>query len=338
MRYYVGIDLHSNNSYTAVMDEDDKVVFRKRLKNDLREILAALEVYRSGIAGVVVESTYNWHWLVDGLHAAGYVVHLANTTANKPYSGLKYSNDDSDAVWLARLLRLNVLATGYICPKKQRAVRDLLRKRGHLVRQRTGQILSVNTIAQRTGPYKLTGNAIKFSEPEEISGRFADDCIRMSVYASLTMVHCASTQISRIEQKVKSKMRLDARFIGLKEVPGIGDILGLTIALETGELSRFAKVGNYVSYCRCVGSARYSNGKLKGRGNAKNGNKYLSWAYVEAANFAIRYSPAAKRYYERKKAKTGSVVATKALAHKLARACYFVMRDGVPFDEQRCFG
>jgi transposase len=105
----------------------------------------------------------------------------------------------------------------------------------------------------------------------------------------------------------------------------------------TGEIARFARVGNYASYCRCVGSERISNGKRKGRGNKKNGNKYLAWAYIEAANFAVRYNPKIKGYYQRKCARTNRIVAIKTVAHKLARACYYILRDQVPFDVNRAF-
>ena len=102
--------------------------------------------------------------------------------------------------------------------------------------------------------------------------------------------------------------------------------------LETGEISRFPSVGNFASYCRCVDSRKISNSKKKGKGNTKNGNKYLAWAFVEAANFAIRYNSRIKSFYQRKKAKTNGVVAIKAVAHKLCRACYYIMRDQVPFN------
>ena len=118
----------------------------------------------------------------------------------------------------------------------------------------------------------------------------------------------------------------------------MGNIWALTIMLETGDIARIEKVGNFTSYCRCVDSTRWSNGKKKGKGNSKNGNKYLSWAFVEAANFAVRYHERAKRYYQRKLAATKRVVAIKALAHKLARASYTVMRDQVPFDPDKMYG
>jgi len=102
-------------------------------------------------------------------------------------------------------------------------------------------------------------------------------------------------------------------------------------------VGRFAEVGNFASYARCVDSQRLSNGKKKGAGNVKNGNKYLAWAFIEAANYARRYCPEAKRFFERKKAHTNGIVATKALAHKLARACYHMLKDEKPFDVKRCF-
>ena len=121
-------------------------------------------------------------------------------------------------------------------------------------------------------------------------------------------------------------------------VSGIGEILAQTIVLETGDITRFATVGNYASYCRCVRSTKLSNGKRKGRGNVKNGNPYLEWAYMEAAQFAMRFSPTVQRFYQRKAAKSHLMVARKSVAHKLARACFYVMRDQVPFEVAKAFG
>jgi transposase len=132
MRHYCGIDLHGNNNVISVIDEEDRSVFGKRISNELKSVLSALEPYRNSIEGIVVESTYNWYWLVDGLMDNGYKVHLANPAAIKQYEGLKFTDDKSDARWLAHLLRLGILPTGYIYPKADRPVRDLLRKRGQV--------------------------------------------------------------------------------------------------------------------------------------------------------------------------------------------------------------
>src|SRR6516225_1104045 len=158
---YCGIDLHSNNSVVIVSDEADRVVFSKRLPNDLGQIRGALEPHREELAGVVIESTYNWYWLVDGLMDAGYRVHLAHPSAIKKYEGLKYSGDFADAAYLAHLLRLGLLAEGYIYPREERAARDLARKRMQLVRCRTVQILSIENIVVRQTGGRMKSEAIK---------------------------------------------------------------------------------------------------------------------------------------------------------------------------------
>ena len=123
----------------------------------------------------------------------------------------------------------------------------------------------------------------------------------------------------------------------MRAVPGIGPILASIILLEVGSIERFASAGNFASYARCVDSQHMSNGKKKGEGNIRNGNKYLSWAFIEAANFALRFCAEAKRFYERKKARTNPILARKALAHKLARACFHILKEHKPFDMTRCF-
>ena len=167
---YSGIDLHSNNSVVTVTDEEDRVVAEKRLPNDLAKILSFLLPWRETMAGVVVESTFNWYWLVDGLQAAGFKVHLANTTAIKKYEGLKHSDDETDARYLAHLLRLGILPTGTILPPDQRAVRDLARKRMQLVRSRTTHILAVENITARQHGARISSNQVKRLTAETVDG------------------------------------------------------------------------------------------------------------------------------------------------------------------------
>lgn len=337
MKLYGAIDLHSDNNVTVLIDEKDKVVYQKRLPNDLPLILGQLSPYAPSIEGIVVESTYNWYWLVDGLMEKEHRVHLANTAAIQQYEGLKYTDDDSDARWLAHMLRLGVLPEGYIYPKEERAVRDLLRKRSQLVRQKTANLLSIQNLYSRTMGSRLSANRIKQLSPEEVEHIFAAGDVALAVKANLSVLRCLETEISTLERVVKERVNLKPAFRYLLSVNGIGQTLALTIMLETGEIGRFPTVGDFASYCRCVKSDKMSNGKRKGSGNTKNGNKYLAWAFVEAANFAIRYEPLISRFYQRKKAKSCGVVAIKAVAHKLARACYYVMRDEVPFDVGRAF-
>ena len=137
MRLYCGIDLHAKNGYLAIIDEKRSRVFKRNVTNDREIILSSFAPYRMELAGIVVESTFNWYWLVDTLMEEGYTVHLANPCAIKQYAGLKYINDKHDAFWLAELLSLGILKEGYIYPKEERPVRDLLRNRGHLIKLRT---------------------------------------------------------------------------------------------------------------------------------------------------------------------------------------------------------
>jgi transposase len=340
MPLYGGIDLHANNSVIVLLNEQDKVIYRKRLSNDLPTILEQLAPYHTEIEGVVVESTYNWYWLVDGLMEAEYRVHLANPAAMQQYSGLKYTDDDSDARWLAHLLRLGVLPEGYIYPKAERAVRDLLRKRAHLVRQHTANVLSVQNILARNTGARFSGKRIHELTKQELTTLLAEDTQVLAVTSSLMVLDCLRQQINRLEQSVHKQLHHTSAYEQLLTVQGIGMILAQTITLETGAISRFPTVGHYASYCRCVDSTRLSNGKRKGTGNVKNGNPYLAWAYMEAAQFAMRFQPEAQRFYQRKLAKSRNnmVLARKAVAHKLSRACYYLMRDRVPYEATKAFG
>ncbi len=337
MRTYAGIDLHSTNNYIGIINDKDQRLFKKRLPNDLDVILSALEPFQQDLHGIVVESTYNWYWLVDGLQEHGYTLHLANPSAIKQYEGLKHTDDKWDSFWLAHLLRLNILPEGYVYPKEERPVRDLLRRRMMLVRQRTTHILSLQSMITRNLGINMPGRTIKSLTGDDIKHLFKDPCLVLAATNSISIMKFLKEKIRLIEQSVLSRVKLRKEFAPLLTLPGVGKILGLTIMLEVDNINRFPKVGNYSSYSRCVKSERISNGKKKGTGNTKNGNKYLSWAYVEAVHHAIRSYPYAKSFYQRKKAQTNGIVAVKALSNKLCRASYYVMRDQVPFDKEKLF-
>ena len=228
---------------------------------------------------------------------------------------------------------MGILPTGYIYPKAQRAVRDLLRKRSFLVRHRTAHTLSAKSLHTRVTGRNATTSVIQGVHAGSIYLPAMEDVHRqLEMKASLNMIQALQQQIVIIEHAVLKQIKLSPAFIGLKKVPGIGEILGLTIMLETGEIGRFASAGHYASYCRAVASKNMSNGKKKGEGNRKNGNKYLGWAYVEAVNHMIRTCEPAKRFFQRKLAQRNRAVAVKATANKLAKACFYIMRDQVDFE------
>jgi transposase len=337
MALYCGIDLHSRDCWLAILDERLKVVHEIKVGNDLEALLQILEPYREDLEGIAVESTYNWYWLVDGLREAGFRLHLVNTWAVKQWEGLKYTDDRHDARWLAHLLALGILPEGWISPKNERSVRDLLRRRAFLVRKRTSFLLAMRGAFEcRTGR-RTTSNDLKQWTAEEIESYLNDEIEALGITCLLEPMKAVDDQIRILEKEALIRARLRDEFAPLLTVWGIGKVLGLTIMYEVGEIGRFRKVGNFASYCRLVKSTRLSAGKRKGSGNARNGNPYLSWAFSEAAHFAVRYHPDAKKCFQRKRSKTNGIVAIRTVAHKLARAAYYVMKDQVAFDPEKTF-
>jgi transposase len=175
---------------------------------------------------------------------------------------------------------------------------------------------------------------------QELESLLPEETQVLAVTSSLAVLDGLSQQIKTLEQTVHKRLQHTPSYEQLLTVDGIGTILAQTITLETGTIGRFPTVGNSASYCRCVDSTKISNGKRKGQGNVKNGHPYLGGAYMDAAQFALRFNPSAQRFYQRKLAKSqnNTILARKAVAHKLARACYYSMRDLVPFDAMKAFG
>lgn len=337
-RLYCGIDLHSNNAMYVVTDQTDKVVFKKRIPNQLPVIVSALKPFKSKLVTVAVESTYNWYWLVDGLMDQGYPVVLANPAAIDQYDGIKDANDLTDAAFLAHLARLDILPTGYIYPKEERPVRDLLRRRTLLVRQRTATKLSLQNMFMRQAALNINWCKIRKLTPEQRVDVLGDNEFLLFVTESqIELIEVFNKKILQFEKKVLEHAKLKPEFELLLSIPGVGLILALTIMLETGTIDRFKKVGDFTSYCRCVRAKRQSNGKSKGSNNSKNGNPHLAWAFVEVIHHAIRTSPQAKKFYDRKKLKRNGALATKALGAKWSKGAYYVMKRQEPFDLKRLF-
>jgi transposase len=205
------------------------------------------------------------------------------------------------------------------------------------VRSRTSHILAVENITARQYGTRITSNQVKRLDELAIDRMHLQDDVALAIRTNVAVITTLSAQINVVEKRLQEKVASNPDYVLLTTVPGIGQALATVILLETGTIERFASAGNFASYARCVDSQRMSNGKKKGEGNTKNGTPYLSWAFMEAANFAMRFSTEAKRFYERKKAKSNPILARKALAHKLARACFHMLKEQKPFDVSRCF-
>jgi transposase len=333
-----GMDLHSNNVVIGLMDMDGKRVAHQKVECRLSEVVRFLAPYKKRLEQIAVESTYNWYWLVDGLQALRYPVVLANPAGMEQYSGIKHADDTNDAYFLAELLRLKILPTGYIYDPQLRPVRDLLRRRLTLVHHRTALMLSFKSLYTRTTGQEMTLGRLKELEIKEAQNLYDHPANQLIAGMQIKHIEQLTESIEKVEQVVLDCARELPFYSKLTTLPGVGKILGMTITMEVGDIKRFAEPGHFASYCRTVEAKRMSNHKKKGENNSKCGNKYLAWAFVEGANFARRYDPQCRRWYDRKVAKTSNVIATKALACKLAKAAWHVMAEGTDYDSQRMFG
>ena len=216
-------------------------MYEKRLPNDLSLALQALEPFKDDLVSTVVESTFNWYWLVDGLIDNGYNVELANPAAcAQQYSGLKYSDDKHDAFWLAHMKRLGILPTGYIYPPEQRAIRDMLRRRLQLVGMRSKQLTGIQTQIWRSSGVRIKSSDIKkktFTIP------YLEGLLLQSAQANLTLYRAIEFEIKQLEKTILGILKLAPEFTVLKTITGVGDVLGMTIMLETGTIDPFCKYG-----------------------------------------------------------------------------------------------
>ena len=330
-----GMDLHSNNVVIGVMDMDGRRVAHQKVECKLSQVVKFLAPYKKQLEQVAVESTYNWYWLVDGLQALKYPVVLANPAGMEQYNGIKHADDKNDAFFLADLQRLNILPTGYIYDPTLRPVRDLLRRRLGLVRQRTALLLSFKSLYARSTGQAMSLSRLKAMEPNETKTLYQHPANCLIALLQKEHMEKLSQSIELIEKSVLAQARELPCYQKLLGLPGVGRILGMTVTMEVGEISRFKTPGQFASYCRTVDSRRLSNNKKKGENNRKCGNKYLAWAFVEAANFAKQHHDHCRRWFDRKAARTSKVIATKALACKLAKAAWHLMSQGSDYDPGR---
>lgn len=321
----------------GIVDEKGRRLKHQKLPCDLEQITTFLQPWKERLRSLAVESTYNWYWLVDGLRSRGYPTYLANPAGMEQYSGIKHTDDKNDAFFLAELQRLNILPKGYVYDPALRPTRDLLRRRLNLVRQRTALILSFKSLYSRTTGRAMPLQQLKTMEVQESKSLYEHPANCLIAGIQKQHIDALSQSITVIEKEVLSCAQKLPRYDNLTSLPGVGNILGMTIRMEVGEISRFKSPGELASYSRMVDSKRLSNKKKKGENNRKCGNRYLAWAFVEAANFAKRYDPDCRRWFDRKAAKTNTILATKALGCKLAKAAWYLMAQGGCYDAKRMF-
>ena len=336
-RLYAGMDLHSNNVTIGLVNQDGKRVAHRKLGCNLADVVDFLKPHQSQLESMAVESTFNWYWLVDGMRKLNYPMDLANPAKIQQYNGIKHAGDKDDAYHLAELQRLKILPKAHIYNAELRPVRDLLRRRTMLVHQRTALFLSFKSLYTRTTGQALDLKELKKMEPKQAPKLYEHPANQLIAQIQAEQIQGLDRSIGRIEKAVLGCAREIPLYEKLLTIPGIGRILGMTITMEVGEIQRFKTDGDFASYCRLVDAQHLSNGKCKSDNNQKCGNKYLAWAFVEAANFARRFDDHCRQWYDRKASKTSKVIATKALGCKLAKAAWHVMSGPCDYEAKRMF-
>jgi transposase len=341
MTFYCGIDLHSKKSHVCIIDKDGKKVKEENLNNNLTLILEFLKPFGKDVH-IVIESTINWYWIVDGLMEAGYDVKLAHTLGLHMITGAKVKTDRRDAFKLAKLLRMGEIPEAYIYPKEKRPLRDLLRRRVELVQERAAcySSLRVQFIKYNLNTMSLTD--LKQFLPADINimpipQELKDYCLMI-----LQRVDLLSNQIHQLDTYLKGVTLEDPKFKILLTLPGVLYVLGLMIYYEIGDINRFSNVRQFVSYCRLIPGISQSSDKVKRGKGSNQGNHYLKFAFTQAASIAVRYYPKLKKFRDKhankRKGNAATMVANCILAHKIAIATFHMMKEGVPFDEVKLFG
>jgi len=335
-RFDAGVDLHARALFVVILNGDGKVVFARNLPANPDAFLRAVAPFRDGLL-VACECLHCWYWLADTCrdHAIPFV--LGHAWAMKAVHGCKTKCDRKDAEAIARLLKGGNLPPAYAYPKERRGLRDLLRARLRLVRQRAELYGHVHT-ARRQANLPPVSSDVKYKCKRAVcTADIADPFVRRRVETHLTLLEPLDTTIRRLEAEIEDAARqlFPTELAVLQSTPGVGLVLSLTIILETDTIDRFARRQQFCSYARLCAAVQSSDNKRCGQGNAKAGNAWLTWAFSEAAVLSAQKDQRIGALLNRLAAKLGKAKAYSALAHKLGRAFYHMLHTKEVFDVNR---
>jgi transposase len=337
-KFYCGIDLHARTMYLCILNQEGKIVLHRDIKTNPDTFLKTIAPYRKDIV-VAVECIFTWYWIADLCSREDIAFVLGHALYMKAIHGGKAKNDKVDAYKIATLLRGGMMPMAYVYPSDMRATRDLLRRRNHLARKRAELIAHVqNTLHQYNLP-EIGKNIGKKGNRTGIVQRFTDPGVQKSIELDLALIDNYDQLLHRIEHEISliAKIHDADAYFRLRSLPGIGRILGLTILYEIHDIARFSRVQDFVSYCRLVKCAKESAGKIIGSSGKKIGNAHLKWAFSEAAVLFLRRNPEAKRYRDKLARQHGSAKSLTILAHKIARAVYYILKRKEVFQPEVFF-
>jgi transposase len=337
-QFYCGIDLHARTMYLCVLNQEGEVLVHRNMKAGPEPFLQAIAPYREDVV-VCVECIFTWYWLADLCARESIPFVLGHALYMKAIHGGKAKNDKIDAHKIAVLLRGGMLPQAYVYPAAMRATRDLLRRRMSLMRKRAELLTHVQ---QTNHQYNLPeiGKKIAYKANRDgVAERFPDPAVQKSIEVDLALIDYYDRLLTNLElDLVQTAKAHDAQtFYRLRSIPGVGKILALVLLYEIQDIHRFPRVQEFVSYCRLVKCAKESAGKRYGTSGKKIGNAYLKWAFSEAAVLFLRNNPAGQTYLTRLEKKHGKGKALTVLAHKLARAVYYMLKRDTAFDLDRFF-
>jgi transposase len=339
-RFYCGVDLHARTLAVCILDASGAVVWRRTVAASPSAVRDALAPFREGLV-VGCECRFAWYWLADLCQEEGIPFVLGHALYRKAIHGGKAQNDKIDAEKIARLLRGGNLPVAYVYPKALRATRDLLRRRTFLVRQRAElRAHLVNTNSQYNLPPLTKKLAYAANRQElDLARRFTDPSARRSAEADLALIDAYDEQIRSLELYLSRAAKVDdpQAYQRLLSVPGVGKVLALVLLYEIHDIRRFPSAGQFLSYARLVRCPPESAGKKKGTGGSRIGNAHLKWAFSEATCLLLRESEPAKRWLARREKRQGKARALGALAARLGRAVYHMLRRKEAFDRARFF-
>jgi transposase len=335
-RFYAGVDLHARALFRAVLDRDGQARFGRNLPAAPEPFLRAVQPFRDGLV-VGCECMHCWYWLADTCREQEIDFVLGHAWGMKAIHGSKTKCDRHDAEAIARLLRGGNFPLAYAYPKERRGLRDLLRARLRLVRQRAALYGHVHT-ARRQANLPPVSHDVKYqSKRAAITAAIAAPFVCRRVETHLALLEPLDTTIRRLEAEIEdaAKEHFPTELAILQSTPGVGTVLSLTILLEIDTIERFATRQQFCSYARLCGAVQESANKRVGVGNRKAGNAWLKGAFSEAAVLSAQKDKRIGHLLERLTSKRGKAQALSALAHKLGRAFYHMLRTKEVFDVNR---